>query len=238
MVKSVLLTRQEEDIERDRKLFERYGFCVVSMPMIRTVPLDFQPPREMDVVVFQSTKAVKYFLEKTSLPEGVKVVAVGEKTQSALEERGIQVNLVPEESSAEGIVRAMPHGKGETVLIPRSREGRMEAVEGLRKKGYRVITLNVYSTEIVIYKPSEVEEALKKVGFVVFASPSAVKGFFANLQKGRAMDMLKDIVVVAIGKTTKKSLTERGVRVGFVPSRPLMEEVVGKIHEIWQRSCT
>lgn len=234
----VILTRSLEDIERDRKLFEKLGFAVVPLPLIETVPLDFQVPEDnFDFVIFQSAKAVRYFLRKAKLPPSTKIVAVGKKTEKALEEWGYRADIIPEDYSAGGIVKSLPEGRGETVLIPRSEEGRREAIEGLEKKGYRVLALNIYRTTELRHDPALIEGSLSAGGFIVFASPSAVRSFFANLQKDKASLILRSLVVVAVGKTTKGELEKRGVEVNLMPAKPLMEEVAGKIHSYWQENC-
>ena len=238
MRKRVILTRSKEDIERDKRVFENLGFEVAPLPLIETVPLDFEIPEfTPDYVVFQSAKAVRFFLKRWRVPKKTKVVAVGEKTKEVLEDLGIRVDLVPDEWSAEGIVRSMPEGRGETILIPRSKKGREEAIEGLKRKGYRVFTVEVYDTKIVNHSPERVREVLKGGGFLVFASPSAVKGLFANLQREEILKLLKGLVVVAIGKTTKRSLEKEGIDPSIVPKKPLMEEIGKEIERFWQENC-
>ncbi len=236
--KSIILTRSREDIEKDKPVFEKLGFEVLSLPLVRTEPLEFKAPElEPDYVVFQSVKAVEYFLSRVALPPAVRIVAVGEKTKKALEKRGYRVWMVPGDSSAQGIVRDFPIGKGEKVLVPRSEQGRKEVIEGLRRLGYNVIPLNVYRTAFEKHRPETVEATLAKGRFILFASPSAVRSLFANLQEDRARERLKSLVVVAIGKTTKRELEEMGVSVRLVPSKPLIEEVAREILRYWQRNC-
>jgi len=236
--KRVILTRSSEDVERDRKIFESYGFEVVPLPLIKVERVEthenFERP---DIVIFQSQKAVALFLERFSIPEGTKVIAVGDKTRRALEERGVRVDLVPKENSAMGILEELPEGKGELVLLPRSEEGRRELLEGLPKKGYRVVPLSLYRTSVVLYPRETLLRAVEMGGFILFASPSAVKGFFANLQREEALLILKRLVVVAIGKTTKEELENFGIVPNLVPEKPSVEEVAGKIHEFWQENC-
>jgi uroporphyrinogen-III synthase len=236
--KRVILTRSEDDIERDRIHFEKLGFEVVPLPLIKSVPVGFTfGDKTYEWVIFQSVRAASHFLERCKLPRGAKVVAVGEKTRRFLENRGVRVDLVPSESSAEGIIRAMNYSNGERVLIPRSAIGRMELIEGLREKGYITEDLIVYDIKQVKHDPKRVEEVLGGGGFIVFASPSAVSSLFANLQKERAVRLLKGLKVLAIGKTTKKALEREGIRGVITPPKPLMEEVAGKIHSIWHGNC-
>ncbi len=236
--KRVILTRSKEDIDKDRSVFEKLGFDVVSLPLIETIPIDFDlPPGRVDYVVFPSVKAVRYFLDRTSIPKGAKIVAVGEKTKREIERHGYEVWLVPRDMRAKGVVDQLPTGKGEVVLIPRSEQGREDLLEGLSQKGYRVIPLNVYRTLEIKHDKDVLERTLSGGGFIVFASPSAVRSFFANLQKSVGSLLDNDMVVVAIGKTTKSELEKFGLVPNIIPPKPLMEEVAGKIHEFWQENC-
>ncbi len=236
--KRVILTRSAQDIEKDRGIFESLGFEVVPLPMIETIPLEFKLPEDsVDYVIFPSVKAVRYFFGRADLPEGAKLVAVGEKTRRELESLGHEVWFVPKDMSARGLVEEFPKGRGEIVLIPRSEQGREELLEGLSQKGYRVIPLNLYRTREIMYDRSAIEKSLSSGGFLVFASPSAVRGFFANLPEASERLSSNNVVVVAIGKTTKSELEKFGVLPNIIPPKPLMEEVAGKIHEFWQENC-
>jgi uroporphyrinogen-III synthase len=79
-LKKVLLTRSKDDIERDRKPFEKEGFEVIALPLIQDVPLDFDLPEgPFDFVLFQSQKAVKHFFAKCSLTGKEKILGGGRK---------------------------------------------------------------------------------------------------------------------------------------------------------------
>jgi uroporphyrinogen-III synthase len=168
----------------------------------------------------------------------VRIGVVGSKTREEVEKLGYKVWLTPREENAEGLVREFPEGRGEKVLIPRSEQGREEVIEGLRRKGYEVLPLNVYRTVNVEHSKDRLLKALGGGGFLVLASPSAVKSLLANLQKHRLEALLKGLILVAIGKTTKKELEKFGLVPNLIPMKPLMEEVAGKIHEYWQENCT
>ncbi len=129
-------------------------------------------------------------------------MAVGEKTRAEVEKYGYNVWAVPTEFYAEDVAKLL-QGYSGRVLIPRSSVGREEAIESLRKLGFEVVPLDVYETRLLDYPPEEFEAKVRLSDFLVFASPSAVKGFFANLQKLRDKSLLKDKKVVCIGKTTK-----------------------------------
>jgi len=228
----VLLTRTKEDIERDKPIFEREGFEVISMPLIEDVGLDFLPPQEeFDFVIFQSQKAVKHFFSKGKLTGKEKILAVGEKTKELLEKYGYKVWAMPLSYYGEELVKLL-EGKTGKVLIPRSSIGREEVAQRLMDMGFEVVLLNVYETKLLEYPPEEFEEKLRISDFLVFASPSAVRSFFANLQKLSNRKVLKGKKVVCIGKTTKGEWEKLFDIECEIPEKPTMNEVLKTIKKL------
>lgn len=227
----VALTRAEEDIRKDRPIFERASFKVVELPLIEEVPLDFEvPEEEFDYLVFLSPRAVRLFLSRHS-PKGSKIVAVGEKTKKAVEEFGYEVFAVPENYYGESILKLMA-GKRGRVLIPRSEVGRQEVIEGLRALGFEVYTLNVYTVRPLIYKKETLMERLELADAIFFASPSAVEGLLANLPKEEASSLLARKVVLCIGKTTKEYLYSKLSLQCLTPEKPTVESVVSLLRSL------
>ncbi len=225
-LRKVLLTREHEDIRRDRGLFEEKGFEVIELPLIRTEPLPFEPPQgHFDYVVFQSQKAVRYFLEKARPPQHAKLVAVGGKTQKLLESMGYSASA-PSRESAQGLVEFFESIPPCRVLLPSAKEGRQELVEFLKSRGFDLVILPIYETTLVEYTKDRLLHAFKDSPIVVLASPSAVKSLFANLQKNGLLDSVELRHVVCIGETTARAYREHFKGVCHAPSRPIMEEVV------------
>ncbi len=232
-MQAVILTRSAEDIEKDRKLFEREGFGVVALPLIRTVPIDFEPIDEnFDFVIFQSAKAVKYFFERAKLKGNEKIIVVGEAVKKAVESYGYSVYQIPEKYYAHEIKLLMEKEKRGTVLLPRSREGREELIEWLSDMGFTVYPLNVYTTEYVLYDREEFLKRLSMGEFVFFASPSAVRSFFANLPKPEGTKVLEEKKIVCIGKTTKDELVSLSGLSCFIPEKQSVESVVSLIKSL------
>jgi uroporphyrinogen-III synthase len=234
----VILTRSEEDIRKDTEIFDRYGFKVIGLPLISTEALDFKLPAvKPDYVVFQSPKAVRYFLSRESIPQGSKLICVGKKTAESLKEFGLEADFLPEDSRAEGLIELFKSLRRGSVLIPRSAVGREELINFLSRSGFSVYVLNVYTTKGVVYEPEVFISKLREGNFILFASPSAVDSFFANLHKSRGKEFMRTLYVVAIGKTTKKALEEKGVRVDIVPETPSIEAVARLMREFWLENC-
>lgn len=228
----IILTRSEEDINRDRSIFEREGFEVVSLPLVKTVGLDFELPKEdFDFVIFQSAKAVKYFFDKNRLKGSEKIIAVGEATGKALESYGYCTYMMPENYYAEE-VKHLIKGEKVKVLIPRSREGRESLIMDLKEMGFHVYAVDVYTTQYVLYRRDEFLRVISKGNMIVFASPSAVKSFFANLPKDEGIRVLKEKIAVCIGKTTNEELISLSGLCGLLPEKPSMKSVVKLIKSL------
>lgn len=75
-------------------------------------------------VIFTSRHAARFWAEAAgenfAMPEGTKVVAIGETTVNELADLGIRVDLIPETDNSHGIVQLMSTQKRGRVLIPRS----------------------------------------------------------------------------------------------------------------------
>ncbi|NPB06638.1 MAG: uroporphyrinogen-III synthase [Aquificae bacterium] len=219
----VVLTREEEDARKDAELIRRAGFEVRLLPLIKTRPLDFEPPRgRFNYVVFQSKKALKYYLLKAPYPEGATPVAVGRKTAEAVKELLKLEPLVAQKERAEGLVELFKSLKPGKVLLPRSAVGREELIKELPKLGFEVKAVNVYATEPVLYESF----SLEPYSVVLLFSPSAAKALFANLQKSRTSPKELKLTLVAVGPTTEKALKQLGLRPVLVAPTPSVEGVL------------
>ncbi|MFN3598363.1 MAG: uroporphyrinogen-III synthase [Aquificaceae bacterium] len=221
----IALTRSQEDTQKDKVLFEREGFEVFPLPLIEEEALEFEIPSLcFDYVIFQSQKAVRHLLSKHKLKEE-KIVVVGEKTKKAVEDFGYRVWAMPESYYGEEIVKLFEDLRGR-VLVPRSAVGRDEVIEGLKGLGLEVYAINIYRVKEKLYDKDYLYDVLSKVDALFFASPSAVKGLFANLQKQEITRLLEKKKVLCIGKTTKDFLRKELSIEALMPKKPTIEEVV------------
>ncbi len=117
----ILLVRAEEGLEELGQLLTEAGAQVTVAPAYRTVPLcpDFAPlvaraARALRIaILFASPSAARAFTASLEaqgarqLIEGAVVVAIGPTTARALDALGLEVTLVAEEASAEGLATAL-----------------------------------------------------------------------------------------------------------------------------------
>ncbi|PZE37024.1 uroporphyrinogen-III synthase [Curtobacterium sp. MCPF17_031] len=99
-----------------------------------------------DWLVVTSATTVRVLAERLpGLPAGVRVAAVGEATARVARSAGWTVDLVPEDQSAAGLVRALP-ADARLVLHPRSDLVAPTLVDGLRARGIDVSEVVAYRT--------------------------------------------------------------------------------------------
>jgi len=233
MAFTVLLTRSKEDALKDKEIFERYGLRAEILPLIKFEELPFTPPKleNFDYLFFGSKRAAQYFLSKIErLPPSLKVIAVGEKTASFLEEAfGIKPVLV-----LDGYSETLLTLVDKNVITP----GRLLAplpkvntnkIQKLSSKGFEIKVIHPYRTIFVKYSLNTVKKALKTVNAIFFASPSAVKSLVINLQNN--LNLLREKKIVVIGKTTKKMVESYNFKVWLTAEQPSVEAAAAKLTE-------
>ncbi len=201
-------------------LLEAQGAQVVSAPVIRIV----DPPdggkalraalgnlRAGDWLVVTSPNGAKRASRAlgASLPQGVKVAAVGPATAQTAQQAGLPVDLIPKRSIAEGLLEsfpAPPKPPGKTrVVLARAQVARAVLPEGLRAAGWEVLDVPAYQTvpaSLTGRQRTEVAEA----DAVVFTSSSTVERLLAQTTDIPA-------VVASIGPATSATAVALGLTV-------------------------
>jgi uroporphyrinogen-III synthase len=148
------------------------------------------------------------------------VIAVGPKTKQALEDQGVNVRLVPDRFSSEGLVDLLSGmgPKGRKIIIPRSRAANEFATKALKELGMKVDEVLFYTVRTCTptLAWNEFSDLLwqKKVDAVVFTSSSSVNSFFEMLNKvSPGTPQLDSLTkVVSIGPFTTRELEKREIR--------------------------
>lgn len=150
---------------------------------------------------------------------GLQVAAVGTETALMLGTHGIRVAAIPPEERGERIADVLGDLRGRRVLVPGSSIGRPETATALERRGAEVRRLAIYHTAAATPAPPDLEELRRGFDAILFASPSAVDGFFTALGRGAA-DLLAAATVVCIGPTTAAAVTARGIVLPVIASHP------------------
>jgi len=203
---NVLITREPDKVKKFASLLKQAGHCPFSLPMIECVPVDADIKGYFDHGVFTSLNAVKYFEPYRKNVTFGQITAVGSATKKALEDAGYKVDLMPDEFSAEGLKKLFSGMdiKGLSFLLAGAETRAGDFHEWLKVNGCDADVVTIYRTEQIKRTKEEIDGFLKdnRIDVITFASPSAVKAFFACADT--------DITLVAIGPTTEKEIKKHG----------------------------
>jgi uroporphyrinogen-III synthase len=216
------------------------GAEVVEIPFIEIrKPRSFKPLdsalkklHDYDWLILTSVNGVealwerlhKLRLTKTHLKH-LKVAAIGPATKKAIEKRGLNVNVVPEEYVAESVVESLrDQVAGKRVLLARARVARDVIPRELRKLGAQVDVVEAYETVIPQSSRTRLRTMLKdskrRPDIITFTSSSTVRNFVAllgtKMWRGRPRPRkapIDSIRLASIGPITSSTLRELGLPV-------------------------
>jgi uroporphyrinogen-III synthase len=158
---------------------------------------------------------------------------VGQATAETLRARGLPADLVPAESSQDGLIAAfavIPLA-GLQVLIPASSIGRAQIDAALQAQGAGVHRVVVYENRPPAPGTVEIPAAFAqgRIDTIVFASPSAVHNLFTLLGEERARQCLAPVAIAVIGPTTARAIEDLGLPVTIQPPAPHIPALVEAI---------
>ena len=223
------------------------GLQVYSLPTIETVPLEqtseiecmLQRLSSFDWIIFTSGNSVQYFLSSldqlginlsTLAPQ---VAAIGIQTAHSLETNGIRVSFMPSVSIGTVLGTELEPVQGRRILIPQSDIASNELATRLRGREAEVTVLPLYTTRLIDTPDEEFSRSLAatRIDYIIFASPSAVRGFSRRVNEPGLLQKAKSLPVVAIGPTTAQALRDSGFRHILASREPLLDGIL----EILQR---
>jgi len=143
------------------------------------------------------------------LTDGVKVAAIGPGTSRAANKVGLDIDLVPGRSIAEGLLEIFPEPSsgGGLVMLARAEAGRGTLPDGLVAKGWIVDDVAAYRT--VAEPVDEVgRAACREADAVLFTSSSTVSRLVEAVGVGCLPPRL-----VSIGPATSATMRDLGLRV-------------------------
>jgi uroporphyrinogen III methyltransferase/synthase len=218
---SVVVTRASHQATSLIGLLADRGARVAHVATIEVQTLDAGGPGELALlavegyswIAFTSSNAVTVVAEEATrlgvldLVVGRQLAAVGSATALAVSTHLRAPDLVAPVESAAELALAFPQPRsGDSCLFPTALEGRLDLVEGLESRGWKVDRVGVYRT--VHPRLDDAQRAeLENADCVTFASPSAVRGV---VDAG----VVLSAQIVCIGEVT----AEASRAAGFVPT--------------------
>ncbi len=234
--KRIVVTRAKEQAAEFLDRLSDLGAEAIALPTLEILP----PPswdaadaaiaqiEAYDALIFTSVNGVAYFKKRLKtlgkdlrILKGLKLCAIGTRTAKAIEDWGMQVDCVPKEFKAEGLIEALKlQGiRGKRFLIPRALEAREILPEEIAKQGGKVDVVPVYQALRPKHKAEALEDLHERGGIdlLTFASSSTVRNFVGMVGKTALDRWVKQTAVACIGPITAETARDAGLKVDIMP---------------------
>ena len=240
--RTVVVTRATSQAGELSQALENYGAKVLICPTIEIrEPDNYDRLDEAldhlygyDWLIFTSTNGVRFFLQRLAnrglsvadLDE-IRVCAIGRRTADQLHDAHVHVDLVPSQSTAEGVFAALSeftggreHLRGLNILLPRAAVGRDVLPKELEQAGARVDVVTAYQTVVPEnFDRGRLSAMLAGSGdCIAFTSPSTVKNLAKLFDTHDLSTVLRGVVIACIGPITSAAAAEYGLSVDIEPA--------------------
>lgn len=257
--RTIIVTRAASQAADLQSLLERYGADVIVCPTIEIrEPDNYERLDEAldhlygyDWLIFTSTNGVEFFLKRLTnrgLPisdlDDIKVCAIGQRTADKLHDAHVHVDLVPSQSTAEGVFAALSefaggdqHLRGLNVLLPRAAVGRDYLPRALEQAGARVDVVTTYQTVVPEnFDRGKLGAMLAGSGdCIAFTSPSTIKNLAKLFDTHDLGSTLPGMAVACIGSVTAEAAAEYGLHVDIQPHDFTTKDLAQAIADYYSR---
>ena len=247
--KTIVITRPEEQSESFvNGLLER-GAEPFLFPVIETVPPDDWKPLDeaiqkldtYDGLIFTSVNGVKFFMRRINdlgkdvrELKGLRLYAIGSKTEKEVNALGIKVDVVPENFVAESLLDSLGKEsvKGKRFLLPRAAVARETLPDQLRKRGAEIDVPAAYRTVRPQTDAAELSRRIKEgsVHAVTFTSSSTVTHFMELIGE-ELKPQLENIPIACIGPVTAKTAEKAGLNVAIMADEYTVDGLIHALEE-------
>ena len=256
---TVVVTRAAGQAAELTTLLETYGATVIVCPTIEIrEPESFERLDEAldhlygyDWLIFTSTNGVDFFLQRLAnrghsvadLDE-IRVCAIGQRTAEKLHDAHVHIDLVPSQSTAEGVFACLSEFAGGNerlhglnVLLPRAAVGRDYLPKALEEAGARVDVVTTYQTVLPEnFDRGRLSAMLAGSGdCIAFTSPSTVKNLAKLFDTHDLGKTLPGVVIACIGPITAAAAVEHGLRVDIQPAQQTVKDLAAAIADYYPR---
>ena len=199
MNKAIFISKSNNDLELLPEFCSENGILLHAKSLIRFEGVFFENPEKFDVVFFASIRAAHFFLEQQSLPSSISVACIGQTTARKVQELGLEVSFIGENSGApDAVANQFKEWLGKrTVLFPQSAISKRSISKHLPEN--QVV-------ERIVYKTVSTCQEIDSCDIYIFTSPSNVQSFLSCNKK-------IDGKIIAWGETTKATLESHGFSV-------------------------
>ncbi|MBI4845475.1 MAG: uroporphyrinogen-III C-methyltransferase [Candidatus Omnitrophica bacterium] len=244
----ILITRPLGFAQEFKQALENLGAQTMGYPLIEIMPqrnLNAETFRRKiennEWIIFTSCSAVQLCFCSLNnkgydarVFKNAKIAVIGEETGKALLAKGINADIMAEDFTMEGLLRAFKkiNIKGKRIFIPHSRQARKLLCEGLKKQGAAVDEMFIYEAALPKQaNPGDLKKIIAEERFdlITFTSSSCV-GQFVRLLSGEKA-LLKKQVFAVIGPVTKKILRDYGYKATVIAKKYTVPGLVEEIEK-------
>jgi uroporphyrinogen III methyltransferase/synthase len=250
--KNIVVTRDEKGNAEFAAKLVRRGANPIRFATIKIKPLTQNSAfvkalakiNQYHWLIFTSVKGVELFFD--SLAElnkdaraiaSAKIAAIGSKTAEKLSQFGIKADFVPTVFTTSQLGKELigfTNLQGKKILLLRSKLASDELYEILAAAGAEVENVAIY--EILTIK-SECNQLAEKIAngrihWLTFASPSAAKGFFEQIDA--ELVNLSSAKVASIGPVTTEQLQNLGVKVELTATEHTLDGLLADIEKMYK----
>lgn len=258
--RTVVVTRAASQAAELTTILENYGAKVIACPTIEIRdPESFERLDEAldhlygyDWLIFTSTNGVEYFTKrlltrghKIEDLDDIRVCAIGQRTAEKLHDAHVHVDLIPQQSTAEGVFAALSefaggddHLRGMNVLLPRAAVGREQLPKALEAAGARVDVVTTYQTVLPEnFDRGRFSAMLTGSGdCIAFTSPSTIKNLAKLFDTHDLGKVLPGVVIACIGSVTATAAAEYGLNASIQPEQFTAKDLAQAIAEYYSAS--
>ena len=256
--RTVVVTRAASQASELSSALESYGAKVFVCPTIEIREPDTYERLDealdhlygYDWLIFTSTNGVEFFMKrltgrslKVADLDEIKVCAIGQKTAEKLHDTHTHVDVVPSQSTAEGVFAALTefvggkeHLRGLNILLPRAAIGRDVLPKALEDAGARVDVVPAYQTVL----PEDFDRGRLRAMLagsgdcIAFTSPSTIKNLAKLFDTHDLGNALPGVVIASIGPVTSATAVEYGLRVDIQPDQQTAKDLAAAIARHYQ----
>lgn len=246
--KKIIVTRARAQASL---LVEKIGDCggqALEVPVIRieketnlsALSNAFKNLEHYGWIIFTSVNAVEIFFEELFQQgfdirdlKGISIAAIGPATRQSIENRGIRVDVQPDEFRAEGILEDL-EGRiqpGQWVLLPRAQGARGILPETLRNRGAHVNEVPLYQAMPGEQPREEILQQLwdGNIDYITFTSSSTVHNFVAIAGKENITRIKRNTRIACIGPVTADTARGYGFQIDVTAPQYTIEGLINAI---------
>ncbi len=251
--KAIVVTRPEEQSDAFMQGLLERGAEPFLLPVIETVPPEDWGPLDTaieklenyDGLIFTSVNGVRFFMQRLKEKgkdvralKGLRLYAIGSKTEKEVNMLGISVDGVPEEFVAEALVDHLvkENVKGKRFLLPRAAVARETLPDQLRERGAEIDVVPAYRTVRPQTDTGELVRRLKEgsIHAITFTSSSTVTHFMELIGE-TLKPQLATVAVACIGPVTAKTAGKAGLKVDVMAEEYTVDGLIAALEQFFTR---